>query len=97
MAFQSSEVKNSYAMELEGLMQSLEFLEDRGVITSSITTDWHSSVRKYLHQTRPHMVHWFDVWHVAKGELFLSHIMEFKSIHKNIPQQHCVTSLRTKT
>lgn len=58
-------------MELEGLTNSLDFLEDNGVIPSTFTSDRHSSVKKYFKDNKPNITHLFDVWHVAKGELNL--------------------------
>lgn len=66
--FQSNEVKNSHAMELEGLQRSLEFLIDENELdVSHLITDRHSSVKKYMKEAHPEITHWFDVWHVAKG------------------------------
>ena len=65
--FQSNEVRNSNAMELEGLQRSLDFLANQDVTISDIITDRHSSVKKYLREHQPDIKHWFDVWHVAKG------------------------------
>lgn len=64
---QSNEVKNSYAMELEGLIRCLEFLSKEGVVISHLITDRHSQVKKYMKDQKPEIVHMFDVWHVAKG------------------------------
>lgn len=64
---QSNEVKNSHAMELEGLQRSLHFLiEECSLQISHLVTDRHSSVKKYMREKQPDIVHWFDVWHVAK-------------------------------
>lgn len=65
---QSNEVKNSHAMELEGLQRSLTFLRHEcGLQVSHLVTDRHSSVKKYMREQQPDIIHWFDVWHVAKG------------------------------
>ncbi|XP_036000029.1 uncharacterized protein LOC118564855 isoform X1 [Fundulus heteroclitus] len=64
---QCTEVKNSYAMELEGLKRSLQFLEDAGVTVTDLTTDRHSSVKKFMREIYPSINHWFDAWHIAKG------------------------------
>lgn len=63
---QVTEVNNSNAMELEGLKRCLAFLL-QFVNISTITTDRHASVQKYLRETFPRIVHYFDVWHVAKN------------------------------
>jgi len=63
---QVTEVNNSNAMELEGLRRCLAFLL-QFLNISTITTDRHSSVQKYLRETFPHITHYFDVWHIAKN------------------------------
>ena len=68
LIFQSNEVKNSYAMELEGLQRSLELLTvDNNLTVSDLVTDRHSAIKKYMREQQPEINHWFDVWHVAKG------------------------------
>lgn len=63
---QVSEVKNSNAMELEGLKRCLSFLLQFLTI-GTITTDRHPCVKKYLRETFSEIVHFFDVWHISKG------------------------------
>jgi len=63
---QVNEVKNSNAMELEGLKRCLTFLKQYINITS-LTTDRHVMVKKYLVDEMKHIQHWFDVCHVAKN------------------------------
>lgn len=63
---QVSEVKNSNAMELEGLKRCLAFLK-QFINIISLTTDRHIMVKKYLADEMKHIQHWFDVWHVAKN------------------------------
>ena len=65
--FQSNEVANSNAMELEGLKRCLQTLADEDIAISDITTDRHPQVKKFMREQRPEVNHWFDVWHVAKG------------------------------
>ncbi|XP_053409092.1 uncharacterized protein LOC128559941 [Mercenaria mercenaria] len=64
---QSNEVKNSNAMELEGLKRTMKVVEDMGVTLSDITIDRHVQVRKYLRENKGHINHWFDSLHVAKS------------------------------
>ncbi|XP_055959258.1 uncharacterized protein LOC126807688 [Patella vulgata] len=64
---QVTEVNNSYAMEKEGLIRGLEALKGKGVQATDLTTDRHCSVRKHMRTMEPDINHWFDVWHVAKG------------------------------
>lgn len=63
---QSNEVKNSYAMELEGLKRCLAYLAENHVNMTDLVTDRHSQVKKYMRENTE-IRHWFDVWHVAKG------------------------------
>ncbi|XP_021351637.1 uncharacterized protein LOC110449233 [Mizuhopecten yessoensis] len=64
---QSNEVKNSNAMELEGLKRCFQFLKDEGIPVSDLVTDRHCQVKKLMKCEHPDVNHWFDVWHVAKG------------------------------
>ena len=67
LLFQSSEVANSNAMELEGLKRSMARLQENSIEVSDFTTDRHPQVKKYMREKHPTVNHWFDVWHVAKG------------------------------
>lgn len=64
---QCNEVKNSNAMELEGLKRGLQFLKDEQIVVSDFITDRHVQVKKLMREEHPDIRHWFDVWHVAKG------------------------------
>ena len=66
--FQSTEVKNSNAMELESLKRQLKFLEDNEVQVTKLVTDRHVQVSSYMANEKPDVEHVFDVWHVAKGK-----------------------------
>jgi hypothetical protein len=68
LKFQCNEVKGSAHMELEGLKRSMTFLRDH-VNVSSLVTDRHSMVKKYMRDEHPDKKHYFDVWHIAKGIL----------------------------
>jgi len=63
---QVNEVTSSNAMELEGLKRCLSHLLTL-LSVCSITTDRHPSVQKYLRDCHVNIVHYFDVWHVAKN------------------------------
>ena len=67
-------------MEKEGLMQSMGFLEEAGVFMSTFVTDRHPQIRKWMREQMPTVQHLFDVWHIAKGKIFLLHF-------------HCLTAL----
>ena len=62
-------MKNSNAMELSGLQRALTALKEDELQPTSLTTDRHIGVKKYMREEQPHIKHWFDVWHVAKGVL----------------------------
>ena len=57
----------SARMELDGLKQVLECLEGHGLPISSLTTDRHKQVRRYMRKEKGKINHQFDVWHVAKN------------------------------
>ena len=80
--FQSSEVANSNAMELEGLKRCISRLQEEGIEISDFTTDRHPQVKKYMREQHPGTNHWYDVWHVAKGvySVYLSIIGPDKEI-----------------
>eukprot|EP00105_Crassostrea_gigas_P041763 XP_019925911.1 PREDICTED: uncharacterized protein LOC109619685 [Crassostrea gigas] len=64
---QKNEVRNSYAMELEGLQRGLAKIAEEELQVSHLVTDRHSQIKKYMREVHPEVVHWFDCWHIAKG------------------------------
>lgn len=56
-------------MEKEGLIRSLAFLEGLGVKIDCLVTDRHPQIQKYLREHKPYIKHFYDVWHVAKGNV----------------------------
>ena len=56
-------------MEIEGLIRTVHWLDNNGVIVSSIVTDRHRQVAKYLREELgpKGITHYYDVWHVEKG------------------------------
>ena len=64
---QVTEVKNSNAMELEGLKRCLDHLQQEQVAIAKLATDRHVQVRAHMKKERPHIKHNFDVWHLAKS------------------------------
>ena len=54
-------------MEKEGLVRVLKFLEDHGLRVEVLVTDRHTQISKWVRENRPEIKHYFDVWHVAKG------------------------------
>ena len=65
---QCNETTSSNAMELEGLIRGLAFLEQHAVAIEYLVTDRHPSVRKYMREQHPATAHFFDIWHMAKGK-----------------------------
>lgn len=53
-------------MELEGLKESLMFLERHG-IAAQIVNDTHTQVKHFLRKEKQSIKHRFDVWPMAKG------------------------------
>ncbi|XP_071498945.1 uncharacterized protein [Diadema antillarum] len=64
---QSNEVKNSNAMEKEGLARALASLQDKQMKVDTLVTDRHTQVAKWMRETYPEIQHKYDVWHIAKG------------------------------
>lgn len=64
---ESEDVKASSNMEKKGLIKGLEFLQSSGITVKSLTTDRHSGIKKHMREKEAEILHYFDVWHVAKG------------------------------
>jgi len=60
----STEVSSSNA---EGLKRCREELALHQIKVSSLTTDRHTGVTKYVRQQWPEVKHYFDTWHISKG------------------------------
>lgn len=60
-------------MELEGLRRCLAYLQEHHSLRpDAIVTDRHASVQKWLREEFGGVIqHYYDVFHVAKGEIFL--------------------------
>lgn len=41
----------------------------------------HTMIQKYIRETYSNVIHYYDVWHVAKGKIFVN-----KNDHKIISQ-----------
>ncbi|CAC5398264.1 unnamed protein product [Mytilus coruscus] len=64
---QSNEVKGSTHMELEGLKRGLSLLMDTNNIeVSTLVTDRHVMIKKFMKDNHPEINHYIDVWHIAK-------------------------------
>ena len=58
---------NSSRMELDGLKNVFRRLDENGIKVTSLTTDRHKQVRKYMREQRKDTKHQFDIWHVSKN------------------------------
>ena len=67
ITLQSNEVKNSNAIEKEGLQRSLQFLTDEGLSVDTLITDRHVQIRKHMREKWPAVNHRLDGWHIGKG------------------------------
>ncbi len=72
--FQSNEVANSNACELEGMRRMFHLLLDvQNLTLDTLITDRHRQIQKYVrdellqHPQARNGRHYFDVWHIAKG------------------------------
>ena len=54
-------------MEKEGLHRVLEFLK-KDLTVGMLVTDRHQLITKWIKEEHPDVKHYFDVWHVAKGQ-----------------------------
>lgn len=64
---QSNEVKNSNAMELKGLQETLEIFHTFDIKIISLVTDCHKQIAKWLREKEPDIKHYFDCWHISKN------------------------------
>ena len=62
-------MKNSAAMEKEGLERSLKYLTEEGLSVNALITDRDVQIRKYMREKWPAVKHRLDGWHVGKGAL----------------------------
>ena len=64
MVNQKNEAGSSNACELVGLRRSIDKLGAENI--SSLVTDRHRGISKYLREEQPNVKHRYDLWHVAK-------------------------------
>lgn len=64
---QSNEVKSSCHMEKEGLIRSVSSFNRNGIRIAALVTDRHVQINKWVRENMADTIHYFDVWHVAKG------------------------------
>ncbi len=56
-------------MEKLGLVRAIQYLHEYDFAIGTLVTDRHPQERKYMRENMPETKHYYDVWHVAKGEL----------------------------
>ena len=56
-------------MEKEGLQRVLKDLDEMKLQVGMLGTDRHQQITKYIQEKHPNSMHYYDVWHVAKGML----------------------------
>ena len=78
---QCTETTSSVAMEKEGLRRCLEKLMAQHVDISTIATDRHTGVASLMKTDYPHIIHQYDVWHLAKSVT--------KKLGKKAETKHC--------
>ncbi|XP_011664933.1 uncharacterized protein LOC100889187 isoform X2 [Strongylocentrotus purpuratus] len=54
-------------MELKGFKDGLEAMTENGLTVKEVVTDAHPSIAKNMRETRPDIVHSWDVWHGSKN------------------------------
>ena len=50
----------------------LEFLKE-DLTVGTLVTDRHQQITKWIKEEHPNVKHYFDVWHVAKGQCRCPH------------------------
>lgn len=63
----STEVNNSYWLEIEGLDRCLSHMDAHGNKVAILTTDRHGGIRKLMREQYGSIVHEYDLWHIIKG------------------------------
>lgn len=53
-------------MEKEGLHR-LKFLKEHDLDVEVLVTDRHKQINKWLREKHSGVKHYYDIWHVAKG------------------------------
>lgn len=58
---------SSNHMEKEGLKRVIESLKREKINIGVLVTDRHQQINKWMREYHGSIKHYFDVWHVAKG------------------------------
>ena len=75
MLIQSNEVGSSTNMEKEGLIRAVDFFKRQDLTISTIVTDRHLQIQKWVRENLMQTQHFYDVWHVAKGKNSLKKLL----------------------
>ena len=65
-------MKSSNAMEHEGLVRTLDFLEQKSITigtlitVGTLITDRHKQITRYDREVHPDIPHQYDAWHISK-------------------------------
>lgn len=59
---------SSPAMEFLGFKNCMGYLLGCGVVISTLITDRHASIRKYMREQLKNIRHYFDLWHIKKSK-----------------------------
>jgi len=74
-------------MEKEGLSRALKCLDAKSLQVSTLVTDTHKQIDKYMMKEYPDIDHCYDVWHISKGnsckELYPGILVYAVGIKKN--------------
>ena len=60
---------SSPPMEFLGFKNCLTFLLGCGLMISTLITDRHASIRKYMREQQKNIKHYFDLWHIKKSKI----------------------------
>ena len=56
-------------MEKEALARSVEFFKRKNSKVDTLITDRHPVVQKWVRENMLTTTHYYDVWHISKGEM----------------------------
>ena len=54
-------------MEKFGLVNALKFLAVNSIQVSTLVTDHHKQIAKYITEVKPDIEHCYDVWYISKS------------------------------
>ena len=55
-----------------GLIRALDFLNQHGLSVDVLVTVRHRQIAKFVRESHPEIKHYYDVWHLAKGKMYIS-------------------------